>query len=114
MPKARLDAENQWSWISGRFEFLRRLLLFGLLVFIAGCKGGGGNGAATPLSNVSNDSPWVFGFNSSSSGSSGSSTDTLVVNANLILSSQVQSTNMIVIRACIRPSFSSESISGSV
>jgi len=117
MPKGCIDFGNALSWIDGRAEFLRRFLLLGLLVFIAGCKGGGGNGTptpVTPISNVEIGSPWVFGFTSSSSGISGSSTNALVVNTNLILSSQVQSTNMIVIRACIRPSFSSESVTGSL
>lgn len=96
----------------------RTLLGISLLAFpmlIAGCKGGaGGNGAVTPVSNAAIDNPWVFGFTSSSSGISGSSTNLLVVNANLRLSSPVQSTGVVVIRACIRPSFSSESVNGSV
>jgi hypothetical protein len=104
---------GQLSGLCSRRCQSRTLLLLAFLFLIAGCKGGGGNsGAANPTSNSPAASPWAFGF---VSGSSGSSTNSLVVNANLILSSgQLQTTGILIGRACIRPRFSSESITGSV
>lgn len=104
---------GQLSGLCSRRCQSRTLLLLAFLFLIAGCKGGGGNsGAANPTSNSPTASPWAFGF---VSGSSGSATNSLVVNANLILSSgQLQTTGILIGRACIRPRFSSESITGSV
>jgi len=114
MPRTGVGSKKPVFCLVKRCDHRRALSLLVFLFLIVGCKGGGGNGAAIPVSNAATDSPWVFGFTSSSSGIPGSSTDTLVVDTNLSMSSQVQSTSMIVIRACIRPSFSSESLTGSV
>jgi hypothetical protein len=85
----------------------------GLFLLISACSGGSNNSpTATPASGSPTVNHWRMGF---ASNSPGSSVNSLTVDVNLSVSaSQVQSNGILVGRACIRPSFSSESITGSV
>jgi hypothetical protein len=110
--QASVDFGNSLSRET-HFSRLLTTVLLALSILIVSCKGGTvANGSNNPSSDSPLTAPWSFHFTSSSPTSS---TDSVTVDANLIQpSDQFQSAAIQVGQACIRPSFSSENITGSL